>query len=255
MDQFRIKDITNKRDKSKEKFFMIYQFNCNGISSKLGEIKLHVYLKKPDVLCLCETWMKEHSIPKVIGYKGVWKTRVENNRGGLGMLIREDVIHRQINLVPFINGNLEFQTIQIQTKHGSVDVMNIYNPSRNVSTQEFLHYINQLHNKYLLIGDFNAHSQIWDSKSRVNYTGRAIEAVMNITNLRLLNEPDLVTYIDQSRMGIYSCLDLCFGSPDLVAIGEIKRGPDMGSDHFPIECCFGIQVQKDKMKSMPRWKL
>jgi exonuclease III len=48
-----------KRHKTSESNLNIVQFNCNGISNKISEIRMYIYTTKPDIVCLCETWIKE----------------------------------------------------------------------------------------------------------------------------------------------------------------------------------------------------
>ena len=38
-------------------------------------------------------------------------------------------------------------------------------------------------------------------------------------------------------------------------VGEMNRGRDLGSDHFPMESTFGLTLNKDDMTSIRRWKL
>ena len=62
------------------------------------------------------------------------------------------------------------------------------------------------------------------------------------------------TYIDK-RTGTKSSLDLCLASSDLVRIGTLLRGPDLGSDHFPMIFTFGTKINKNEGKCLIRWKI
>ena len=70
--------------------FTLHQINCNGISNRVGEIRIQIYTKKPDVVCFSETRLKKWN-PKFIGYKSIWEHTRGREKGGLGMLIREDM--------------------------------------------------------------------------------------------------------------------------------------------------------------------
>lgn len=96
-----------KRKHYLEKQLIVLQFNCNGISSRLSELKLYIYAKKPEVVCLSETWLKKHQ-PKFIGYDAVWKNRVGAEKGGLGILIRRDIMYRE----KVLNAKLHFSGVQ-----------------------------------------------------------------------------------------------------------------------------------------------
>jgi len=49
-----------KRTPKSEKDFYVIQLNCNGLSNKLAEIKMYIYRKKPEIFCLCETFIKKN---------------------------------------------------------------------------------------------------------------------------------------------------------------------------------------------------
>ena len=131
--------------------------------------------------------------------------------------------------------------------------MNIYNPNKSISVFDFNHYINQLANKFIIIGDYNAHSSLWESGNRSNVTGRSIEDILELGKVGILNDICTPTYIDH-RTGTSSCLDLCIASIDLIGIGELHRGVDLGSDHFPIECFFCFNMIKNNMSTSRKWK-
>jgi len=257
MATYTLKNQNIRRGKASETKFILIQINCNGISRKLSEIKLLVYTKKPDIVCLCETWLNDQSRqPVFIGYNTVWKNRGGDARarGGLMFLIRKDIKHREKPLNLYENGKLELIGITVATSWGEVDIINLYNPGKDIQTDEFIHYITQINTKFILCGDLNAHSPTWDSRGRYNATGRAIEEAEEIFNLNILNNYT-PTYIDR-RHGTTSCLDLCITSSSLSGINtETSRGPDIASDHFPMITTFGLQIEKLDLRVRCRWQL
>ena len=222
------------------------------MTNKLAEIKYYIYRNKPDLVCLCETMVKKHE-PKFIGYNVLWKHR-DGDKGGLAILVRHDISFKEVDFNEFQGGGLELQIIEFAGQGGTIRLANIYNPNQNILVPEFNHYLDILGNRCILIGDFNAHSPLWDSRARSNSTGRNIERILESRNLEILNEIELPTYIDNTT-GRTSCLDLCIASPEITNRAEFNRGQDMGSDHFPIEISIGIPLFKSDMKSISRWKL
>jgi hypothetical protein len=168
----------------------------------------------------------------------LWLHRTRE-RGGLGISIREDVKFEPKQIIPFPAGHLEGQAIDIFTKSSSISILNAYNPCKNISVQELQYYTNQLGDSFIIIGDFNGHSPLWDSHNRSNFTGKSIERLLDIHNLILLNDPDTPTYIDD-HTGYTSTLDLCMATHNLGILGEQHRGDDIGSDHLPLEITFGF---------------
>jgi|UniRef100_A0A2P2HYR2 ribonuclease HI len=248
-----VKSNTLKRNRGRERQFEIYQFNCNGISRKLSEVKLFLYTSKPDVLCLCETWLKKNE-PKFIGYNSIWLNRIGIAKGGLGILVREDIDYRGKQLNIFTNGGLELQGIQIAYGTETVDIINCYNPQKNITLEEFRYYFLQLNRSFVMVGDYNAHLPMWDKRGRSNLTGRNLGKAMENFSMGLLNDKDIPTYID-NRTGTTSCLDLCIVSYNLMIVGECERGEDLGSDHFPMKFTFGMRVNKSDLDVQKKWKI
>lgn len=243
---------TLRRNNLSEQSLKVIQFNCNSLSNKLSEFKLYLYSSKPDIVCLCETMIKR-SEPKFIGYSSCWKHR-EGEKGGLGILIRHDLYFREVQFDGPNGGNLEIQMIEIGSDLGTIRIANVYNPHKNILLQEFNHYIHLLGEKFIITGDFNAHSPLWDSRERYNQTGRNLESILENLNIGILNDLNTPTYID-NRTGTTSCLDLCLASQTLANVGEQQRGRDLGSDHFPMEFSFGLYVRKSDLKKVQHWKL
>lgn len=233
----------------------VFLLNCHSLFANLGEIKLLLYTKKPDLFCLCETWMKESSqVPSFIGYESVWKHRGSPG-GGLAILIRRGIQHRNFPLNTFQNGVLEVQAIVLLLANGGqTTVLNIYNPSKDVSTAEFQHYFAQLGTKYIIVGDFNAHTQLLDSAClRSNKTGVALEEVLLDGSVCLANPIDFFTYLD-SRTGKRSALDLCLTSSDLISSVNMALSSDVGSDHCAVSITCAVQPVVNESFGRPRWK-
>ena len=63
----------------------IVQWNCKSIhaGSRLQELKIYMYSKKPHIACISETWLNTDSIPiNLIGYKVIRKDRPNGERWG-----------------------------------------------------------------------------------------------------------------------------------------------------------------------------
>ena len=57
--------------------------------------------------------------------------------------------------------------------------MNVYNPNESVTLQEIKHYLDQLGPKFIFVGDFNAHSPLFQSNcGNSNFTGRTLENIV-----------------------------------------------------------------------------
>ena len=117
-----------KRSKPSENELIIHQFNCNSISNKLTEIKMNLYANKPEIFCFCETFINKKE-PKFVGYHAYWKHRVGHG-GGLGVLVRNDLISRIKEIDPYEFSQLEYQCVQVYSGSYWIDIMNVYNPHK-----------------------------------------------------------------------------------------------------------------------------
>ena len=228
--------------------------NCKSMNSKLGEIKLLLYTEKADIMCLSETWLKENKFkPKFINYSTIYRNRDKVEGGGVGIIIKRSIKYQEINLKPFKTGKLEIQAIKIFTKTEEITLINLYNPNEDISELEFQHYIQQIGNKFIIVGDFNAHTPILDSKcKRRNKTGKVLENIIEQERVCLINPINFYTYID-FRTGKLSCLDLCLTSANLISKTRIEHSKDIGSDHRATRVEIEIAPIKVTINSRKKW--
>ena len=250
---YKIKNRLITRSRLREAELEVMQFNCNGLAKKLSEVKVFIYCRKPDIVCLSETWLKK-SEPRFLGYKAWWQHRIGAEKGGMAILVREDIDYVVKNIEGFAEGKLELMSMDISTQVGRVQVVNVYNPGKDITTEEFSHYINRCNRKFILVGDFNAHHPLWDARQRTNRSGVAISRVLEDYNLGMLNSVNIPTYIDK-RHGTTSCLDLCIVPAVLAVRGSMERLSDLGSDHFPMLSRFSFGVEKSNLNEVPKWKV
>ena len=242
---------------SKEKgALVILQLNCNSILARLSELRKYIYSVKPDVFCLCESRLPASATePHFVGYQSVWCHRPARDGGGLGILIRNDVPFSVNTLVPY-SPTSKFETLSVRlcTSIGMLDILNVYNPCCDVLLAEINHFTLQLSELNVIVGDFNAHSPLWDERDRSNVTGRSLENFLDQHSHGLLNEYYVPTYMT-NRTGATSCLDLCIPVNRLLGLGSFSVGPDIGSDHLPVCCKFNIALTKYSVLGPPRWDL
>ena len=98
-------------------------------------------------------------------------------------------------LTPFQNGMLEIQAVSIKCFNKSLQIVNVYNPNKEVSVDEFEHYFSQLSPPFIITGDFNAHHPIWDTRRVSNPCGRnLVDVLRNNSEICLLTPQNLSTY-------------------------------------------------------------
>ena len=234
---------------------ILLSLNCRSIYSKLLEIKLLIYNRKPHIICLCETWAVPDKLPTFYNYNIFWKHRTSGSRGGgLAILVRSDVVTTE-KILNQISSPLEVQAITVKTQDMNLDILSLYNPNENISKNTFLHYFKQLSRSCIIVGDFNAHHTIWSKpNTQNNLTGNALSLSLAETNLCLATPPGITTYVSASS-GSQSTLDLHLVSSNLLPSSEITACPCVGSDHYPLQLTLSIKPILQTVKFLPKWKL
>jgi exonuclease III len=234
----------------------IVELNCKSITSKLQEIRKLISSNKPDILCFSETWLRANDRePRFHGYGTEWKHR-DGRGGGLGIIIEDSIQYELVRLIDYPGGFLETLAIRINLSRSNewLWIINVYNPNKNVTKSEIKHYLNQLGNKFILLGDVNAHTPVLDNKYHKykNATGRSLENILTEENVILINPLNFVTYIDY-HTGRPSCLDICLTSANIAAQTSLIRMDDVGSDHSPILAIVMLQPIRCIRTSPKRW--
>ena len=139
----------------------LIQWNCRGLRPNYEEIKCFIADWSPLIICLQETFLRDTDHTTFKGYDMYNKTVVSpiDNRaiGGSSVLVKNTVPHSTIHL----NTNLQAVAIRA-TLHRTVTVCSVYIPPRySLKRDDLEMLINQLPTPFLLLGDFNAHSDMW----------------------------------------------------------------------------------------------
>ena len=135
--------LTNKNDHD----LLIMQWNTRGLRSKHGALMdfLNNRLEqKADIIMINETWLNNHSppLPPIPGYKFVGKPRVDRKGGGVGFLIRDDVIFRRKENLEIKTKSFENMVIEIKCKPNLL-LCSGYRPP-NTDLPEFLASYNEM---------------------------------------------------------------------------------------------------------------
>ncbi|XP_012270926.1 uncharacterized protein LOC105694636 [Orussus abietinus] len=163
------------------------QWNCRGLVNKINE--LHKLTKKPDIICLQETWLKEEKKINIENMDIIRKDRTTQEMGG-GVLIG---ISKKIEIDATITGRIERVGCQIQDddKEG-INIVFMYNPPNNVITEKewrkiLTHLMSNSPDAIVIIcGDLNAQSEMWGSTME-NQNGKNLEKAISILPIHILN--------------------------------------------------------------------
>ena len=226
----------------------IVQWNCRGFWNNFEEIKSILALKEPVLLCLQETYLKASAKCSLKGYaeNSTYSTARDGRPiGGTSVFIRRDIPHTFIPL----SSPLQAVAARVHL-HRPVTVCSIYlPPSSNYNSDDLEQLWSQLPSPALLLGDFNAHSELWGCQQTLP-DARNVETFIQSMDISLLNDGS-PTYLHPGN-GCLTSIDLSFCSPCLFMDFEWKVAADQcGSDHYPIY----ISSEHFSNQSTPSWQL
>jgi exonuclease III len=201
------------------------QWNAQGLTTKLTEFKKIIFERKPDIICIQETFLKPKHLFHLPGYNIIRKDRIDNRKGGVAILTKQGINYRLIDTPP----ELECVSVEITSKNESITIVSIYIPPNTIIEKESLLKLFGVKN-VIITGDMNGHSKLWGG-SKTNHIGRLIEDIIDETNFVVLNTREPTR---QNYDGGMSSLDLSLCSQNLASKSTWAVLDDMlGSDHLP----------------------
>ena len=149
--------------------------------------------------------------------------------GGSSILVSNSISHQRVPL------HTKLQAVAVRISLAvTVTVCSIYIPPSQLCTlADLKEIVHQLSAPYILLGDFNAHSDLWGNQ-RGDSAGAVIENLLNSRNLCLLNDGS-PTYLHPGS-GTRTAIDLSMCSPSIFQDLKWSVLRDQhGSDHWPIK--------------------
>ena len=109
--------------------------------------------------------------------------------GGVGIFVRNDLIHRQIPTTT------KFQTMTIQTRlHRQITICNIYiHPTLQFTRQDLTNLADQLPKPFIITGDFNSHNVLWNDH-RTDNRGTEVEHFVLDNDLCILDKNEFTFF-------------------------------------------------------------
>ncbi|KZS15313.1 Uncharacterized protein APZ42_019149 [Daphnia magna] len=236
----------------------IIPFNARSLTrTTLTQFKAHMHQHKPHIATLSETFWKDSFEVKFKDYYVIKKNRQGQVGGGVAILVHKSVQHTTIAL-PHLS-TIEATAISIFVDGNRTGrelmIISLYIPDGSKCNEEDLDILANASDNTILSGDFNAHHERWQGGCRhPNRSGSLIAGLLDrLDQLTLATPKDLGTRQCYNSFTT-STIDLTIMPPYLAATSKITRGPDLGSDHFPIHIEIGVQATKTGNR-VPRWIL
>ncbi|KAM7361982.1 LOW QUALITY PROTEIN: uncharacterized protein ACRADG_012848 [Cochliomyia hominivorax] len=198
----------------------ILQFNCNGLQVVVAAVQETKLTTNSSLHC-CN------------GYNVLRKDRTRSNGGGIAFIIHNTVQYRALSLdLTSRDQYLEIQGIAVRSGDVDLELYNVYIPPVASCRTGYRPDIRSIldGNIRLVLGDFNAHHQLWHSRLGDDQRGALLAEQIDESTFCTLND-DAPTRI----------MGTCASSPDitLVSAGLIncttwQTVVSLGSDQLPI---------------------
>ena len=195
-------DTLGKRIENSEADLSVIQLNIRGLTSKQGDLK-HLIdnsfrQQLPDILLLCETWLKSNSPkPHIAGYTTEHEDRKRKQGGGVGILISTRCRYkRRPDIEKIGRETIESCFIEMETTQGNTLIGSLYRPP-NTSTVEFLGSFNKLatalqtEKKSIIMG--LDHNMDLLKHQTHNQTKLFLESIYNQGLVPLITKPTRIT--------------------------------------------------------------
>ena len=104
---------------------LILQWNTKGLREKLDDILdflKNTLEQKVGIVTICETWLNSKSppLPSINGYTFIGKPRIDRKGGGVGFLVRKDIVFRRKETLEINSKILENMVTEVKGKTNSL---------------------------------------------------------------------------------------------------------------------------------------
>lgn len=227
----------------------ILQWNAEGVFNKKLPFTERLYADNIDVACIQETHLNPNHRFTIRGYQTFRLDREGRHKGGVLMLIKNNIPAQEIKLDT--NQQAEVQGVNITMDSSVLTIYNLYcPPDKDLPLQ----YLGNLPTENcLVVGDFNSHSTCWGYEE-TDKRGEEVEDWQIDAQMVLLNDPEDPPTFFSRRWLSTSTPDLAFATDDLSK--KISRGVLSqlgGSDHRPVKLAINLQYRPQNSTTFPRW--
>ena len=216
----------------------ICHLNIHSLKNKVEVFKNFLISNKIGICILSETWLQNSDKFSINNYNIERRDRSNETSnvdrgGGVLIAIHQSIRYHPIN-IPQSCRDKEIIAVRLEKVSRSgedIHLVAVYNPPSETICLDDLVALSLGGQKTLLMGDFNAHSPVWLSKT-TNASGKEIENFLEQHEFIILNDEN-ATY--ESTGGSSSIIDLALCSGNLSEdIYSFEVGEFCFSDHNPI---------------------
>ena len=229
----------------------VLQWNAGGLRARSTEL-LHFLSSHPvDLICIQEPNLNSSSSFRIPGFSALRSDRTHSRSG----ILSPDATHASGGVI-FIKQGLSFSELSTSSlssldpysdyvgvnislnNSSSVSFLNVYAPPIRSSptdgrTDSFSPSILSSSKNLFILGDFNCHHPLWDSRGTPDPRGEQVFDWVISSDLLPLNDPDTPTLVHRSS-GSRSSPDISFAPSSLILSCSWEVLQDLGSDHLRV---------------------
>ena len=226
----------------------VLQWNAGGLRARSTEL-LHFLSSHPvDLICIQESNLNSSSSFRIPGFSALRCDRTHSQSG----ILSSDTTHAGGGVVIFVRQRLSFSELSTSSlssldpysdyveinislnNSSSLSFLNVYAPPIRSSptdgrTDSFSASILPSSRNLFILGDFNCHHPLWDSRVTSDPRGEEVFDRVISSDLLPLNDPDTPTLLHRSS-SIRSSPDISFAPSSLA----LSCSWEVGSEHLPI---------------------
>ena len=206
------------------KILNVANWNCNGLSNKMGEVIDFIQKHDIDIMTITETKLQPTHKTKIRNFTIHRADRPNRRGGGVMIAVHHRVPHR---LLPQTNSAIEHVSVQIGS---NITITAAYNPPDNLITNNDLDQLTSLSNSNLTIGDFNARHRFWKNHIN-NRNGNTLLDYATDNNIVIIG-PEVPTHYPQNGT-TPTYIDLILNNNVTQDIRATVLD-ELNSDHLPV---------------------
>ena len=230
----------------------VLQWNAGGLRARSTKL-LHFLSSHPvDLICIQKSNLNSSSSFQIPGFSVLPSDRTHSRSG----ILSSDAMHASGGIVIFVRQGLSFSELSTTSlssldpysdyvgvnislnNSSSVSFLNVYAPPIRSSptdgrTDSFSPSILPSSRNLFILGDFNCHHLLWDSRVTSDPRGEEVFDWVISSDLLPLNDPDTPTLLNRFS-GSRSSPEIFFALSTLVFSCSWEVLEDLGSDHLPI---------------------
>ena len=230
----------------------VLQWNAGGLRARSTELLHSLSTHPADLICIQESNLNSFFSFRIPGFSAL---RSDRSHSWCGIL-SPDATHASSGVVIFVKQGLSFSKLSTSflssldlysdyvgvnislNKSSSVSFLNVYalpigSSPTDGRTDSFSPSILPSSRNLFILGDFNRHHALWDSRGTSDPRGEEVFDWVISSDLLPLNDPDTPTLLHRSS-GSRSSPDISFAPSTLAFSCSWEVLQNLGSDHLPI---------------------